>query len=142
MVTPDTDWFGRTRWIDWFPTYTNLTLGNGTVTARYVQVGQLVRVFYHLVFGSTTSISGVVTVSLPVTANENLYYSAGGVAYLDGTVILVGGYAISTNGTTITLYASNHSPTTYTLLSALSSTVPFTWTTGDDIYINLAYEAA
>lgn len=52
----------------WTPTWTNLTVGNGTVNAHYQTTGNLVTFQMKLTFGSTTSISGGgVSMSLPVT---------------------------------------------------------------------------
>lgn len=55
-------------WASWTPTWTNLTIGNGTNDAKYIQIGKTV--IWRLVFdfGSTTSISGNPIFSLPVTS--------------------------------------------------------------------------
>jgi hypothetical protein len=37
-------------WTTWTPSYTNLTVGNGTVTARYSQVGKTVTIDYKIFF--------------------------------------------------------------------------------------------
>ena len=52
------------------PTWTNLTVGNGTLSvARYTQIGKLVYGLVRLGFGSTTSISGNIQLTLPVAPN-------------------------------------------------------------------------
>lgn len=135
-----------TAWISWTPTWVNLTVGNGTVTARYKQIGKLVFCRLHVVFGSTTSIGGSVTVSNPVT---RLTY--GGTA----TVTPLGMCRLfdTSAGTANEGYLANTSPTTsiiavwgaggaYVAGLALSSTVPFTWATGDEINAQFSYEAA
>ena len=55
-------------WRAWTPTYTNITVGNGTVSARYVQIGPFVMLDWYLTFGSTSSMGTGPKVSLPVTA--------------------------------------------------------------------------
>ena len=50
----------------WTPTYTNLTIGNGTVTSDYTIINRLVHFEWRLLVGSTTSSSGPMRVSLPV----------------------------------------------------------------------------
>ena len=50
------------------PTWTNITVGNGTSTGSYVQVGDLVFVRASLVFGSTTAVSSSAAgLTVPVT---------------------------------------------------------------------------
>ncbi len=55
-------------WQSWTPTWTNVTVGNGTVTAKYKQVGKTV--FYSLTFllGNTSSVAGSMVFTLPVTS--------------------------------------------------------------------------
>lgn len=47
-----------TAWASWTPTWTNITVGNGTLVAKYGQFGKLVFFRLHLTFGSTTAVSG------------------------------------------------------------------------------------
>jgi hypothetical protein len=124
----------------WTPTWTNLTLGNGSLTARYTQVGKTVRFDVQLVFGSTTSITGSYpSFTLPValaksTSMANYYFLDSGTqkyfnsAYMESAsvVYLIAGYA-----------AAN-----YVQESGVSSTVPFTWTTGDYFIVSGSYEVA
>lgn len=53
-------------WSSWTPTYTNITVGNGTVTAKYIQIGKTVHGRFRLDCGSTTSIAANFRVTLPV----------------------------------------------------------------------------
>lgn len=53
-------------WQSYTPTNTNVTVGNGTLTARYCLVGGLCYVLWSLVCGSTTSFGGNVEIGLPV----------------------------------------------------------------------------
>jgi hypothetical protein len=45
-------------WTTWAPTWTNVTVGNGTVIAKYAVVGKTVFFRVAIIFGTTTSISG------------------------------------------------------------------------------------
>jgi hypothetical protein len=123
-------------WISYTPSLTNISLGNGSVDFAYSQIGARVNVRGRLTFGSTTSISGSATFSLPATAT--------GVAY--GSCILRAnntdyeGVAVSTSSTVV-LSAFN-SAGTYSARANTSATVPATWTTGDLISFSLTYEAA
>jgi hypothetical protein len=128
-------------WTAYTPTFTNLTVGNGTLTARYKQLGKTIIAQVRFVFGSTSSITGApVRITLPVTAqsaNETsypMYILDSGVADYIGRAQL---YAT----TYLEMYAINAS-STYGALSSFSGTVPMTWTTNDKFTINFVYEAA
>jgi hypothetical protein len=62
-------------WVAYTPTLTNITLGNGTLTGRYKQIGKLVFFEVTLTFGSTTTLATVANYtqsprfSLPVTGH-------------------------------------------------------------------------
>ena len=131
-------------WSSWTPIWENLTIGNAVVTAKYVQIGKTVIGRLNVVFGSTTSVSGDFTFSLPVTASA---YSAlnnsviGTSSFLDsGTVALAGICRITS--TTVAKFR------TYLVSGSLiggqipSATAPFTWATNDEIFVQFTYEAA
>jgi len=61
--------FNQLAWDDWTPSYANLTVGNGTVVAKYKQIGKTVFLNWQLICGGTTAIGNANTVSLPVAAN-------------------------------------------------------------------------
>lgn len=130
----------------WVPTWTNLTVGNGTVTAKYRQIGKLVIVRLVIVFGSTTSISGAVSFTLPVT--RAAYAGTAGVSPLGMARFFDAspgagyeGVVVTPSTTTAKLHVWQASGT-YTQAVDLSSTVPVTWTTSDEIHVQLSYEAA
>lgn len=52
-------------WADYTPNDVNITLGNGTRTARYVRIGNTVHVSYRLIRGSTTTFNGDIAFGLP-----------------------------------------------------------------------------
>ena len=121
------------------PSYTSLTVGNGTVISRYAQTGKFVHLFFKFTLGSTSSISGSPTISLPVTAantgsNSTVYFDDAGTAGLMG-------FTVMTSTTAMTVYYVG-AATAYTQFFALSSTLPFTWATGDVISFQISYEAA
>jgi hypothetical protein len=123
------------EWAAYTPTWTNLNVNNGTVTARYTQIGKTVFVSIVVVFGSTTSVFGSVSVSLPVSniagsvqANGWNYYfdSSGGVAYF--------GSNSPASATTVALLTLT-SPA-----GNVNATAPFTWANADQMFIWLQYE--
>lgn len=132
-------------WKTWTPTWTNLTLGTGAVTATYTQVGKIVFFHLKLVWTSTTSIGGNVSVSLPVTAatySNNFFEIAHGTAYDQSAntgYTLVGSM---TSTTAMQLFTINAAASASATWNNTTSTVPFTWTTSDEIMLTGFYEAA
>ena len=131
-------------WTNFTPTWTNFTVGNGTVTAKYVQNGKVVNFWIRVILGSTSSV-GDVYVDLPVTAasddaargaNVFVQFEDSGVGPFVGTVHSVQG--ISTKIRLLTFSTSG----SYPAGTVLASTVPFTWTTNDQIFISGNYEVA
>jgi hypothetical protein len=55
-------------WTGYTPTFTNITLGSSTSAFTYVQIGKTVHVRGRLSFGAGSSVTGAVSISLPVTA--------------------------------------------------------------------------
>lgn len=133
---------GSGAWTSWTPSYTNLTVGNGTVVAKYQQIGKTVNFRWSLVCGSTTTISSDCAISLPVTANSD--YSTSNVRTTVGKVFA---YDVGT---------SNNVGVFVTIASATSGTMffddstapragtgfPFTVGSGDTVTVTGSYEAA
>ena len=132
-------------WKTWTPTWTNLTIGNAVVVARYTQIGDTVIAYLSAVLGNTSSVDSTpVSVSLPVT--EATSYSDGGsdpigLAYfIDATSSDFNGRVALFNDKVV-LQVFNASATSSTNTN-LNTTVPFTWTTSDEIRTHFTYEAA
>lgn len=126
-------------WVTYTPTYTNFTLGNGAVTARYKQNGKTVHASVYILLGSTSAVGTSPRISLPFTAASanliipNIIYTDAGSAFYFGT-----GRVISS---AVELYTLNVA-STYPTLPAVTATVPFTWVTNDEIRFSVTYEAA
>jgi len=126
-------------WTSYTPTLTVFTPGNGTATGAYCQVEKLVMFRLKFTFGSTSAAaSGVPTFTLPVTAKSSDlgqdfdgWFENTGVAKYRSNVYLASASTISMgiNGTS-------------GLSQSLSTTTPFTWATGSNIYAFGTYEAA
>jgi hypothetical protein len=129
--------FRAGAWTTFTPTFTNLTLGNGTATGRYTQVGQTTVLEVIVVFGTTTTITGAVTIgSLPTNNNASatslklgdvtMFDSSSGFVYM--------GVALTAGATTANLF-NNAIP-----IANVTAAVPFAWATGDQLAINMVYE--
>jgi hypothetical protein len=131
-------------WQSWSPTWTNLTVGNGTVTALYTQIGKVVFLQLTFVLGSTSIMSSHTSplFSLPVTSDASApYQSAQGACWFvhSGSPYLGQSQIYdSTDGTMY--YYSIVSSTVQT--ASLTTTAPFTWANGDILEINMTYRAA
>lgn len=129
-------------WTAWTPTFTNLTIGNGTIDAKYVRIAGTIVFRCRVTLGSTSSIGGSVTFSLPVTAvNIGTESPIGQAIYIDtGTGQTVGGVEFSSTTTgVLILHAAS---TSYITRAALSATAPHSWASTDILRFNGTYEAA
>jgi hypothetical protein len=125
----------------WTPTFSGTTVGNGTLTARYAQSGKMVHAYLKLVLGSTSSVSGNTTITLPVTAASSSGGIRGTGAILDSGVRWYTA-AIDLNATTSATLVAVGANLTNAFEDYFSSTVPMTWTTGDTMAFSFIYEAA
>lgn len=123
-------------WTTFSPTWTNLTVGNGTVDAKYQKIGKTCNFYITVTFGSTSSIAGAVTVSLPLTTPTLTLYQLLGItnSYDQSTGVQVPGQLRWASTTTATIVA-NDANSTFVRQTDLSSTVPMTWTTSDVLFI-------
>lgn len=129
-------------WQTYTPTIagTGWALGNATVTGRYCRIGKLVSFVAEVIFGSTSTFgTGGLELSLPVTAKTPPPYrwlgAAGGAT--GGGAYQWSLYFASTTAARPVIPASNTGATI-----AITSTVPFTWASGNSVWIAGTYEAA
>lgn len=126
-------------WTAFTPTWTNLTVGNGTNVGRYYQVGKTVHFSATLSWGTTTSATTAgVVLTLPVAAqtNQPLCFPA---VYIDG-VSRYFGLTYRTSSTTVQVAYNLEFGAE--VLVPIIDTQPFVWASGDGIWINGTYEAA
>jgi len=123
-------------WTAYTPSLTNLVLGSGSVDFAYSRVGNRINLRGKFTFGSTSSISGAATFSLPVTANGNSY----GMCVLRANNTDYEGVAIG--GSANVVCSAFNTAGTYSLRSNTSATIPNTWSSGDTISFSLTFEAA
>lgn len=136
-------------WSTWSPSYTNFSLGNGTLNvARYKQVGKIVFFEIFVTMGSTSSVTGQIFFTLPVTASSSYWVNTvtpmpSSAVFIDAGSGVVDGRVYLQSTTTGGLWAAN-AASTYTAVVAISATVPFTWngTNNDTWQAAGAYEAA
>jgi len=129
-------------WTSYTVTPTNLTIGSGTITGRYIQIGKLVIGKIRIVLAADSSISGSVSLSKPVTSVSGPFPTVEGTCVLlDSGTVESGGRLLSGSTTVFTIQVYK-TDTTYIGIAGLSATVPWTWATGDVISCDFCYEAA
>jgi hypothetical protein len=130
-------------WTAYTPTLGGFTLGNGTITGFYCQIGKVVFFRARLLFGSTTTAaSSNIAFSLPVEAKTGTVSTLGG-TFTGGvwdasasTPYMTGAYLSATDTAVLRIIGASGA------LSLFTTTTPFTWTTSDAAFISGAYEAA
>ena len=128
-------------WQDYTPSFSGISVGDGTLTGRYCQINKFVAWQVELVFGSTTTVSAT-RVTYPVEAADAFLAGNGGqVTCEDNTGIDYFGSLFRFSTTEANVYVGK-ADSTYLTFSSLSSSVPFTWASGDRLIIQDFYEAA
>jgi hypothetical protein len=125
-------------WTTWTPTLGGLTLGNGTVTARYQKVGKTVNWYFRFLLGSTSLVTSGAYFTLPSSTAQTylpgqVLMRDAGTAWWFGACIIDTGYA----------YINNQKVSgNFTISETITATSPFVWTTSDFIVVNGTYEEA
>lgn len=124
-------------------TWGNLSIGNGVIVEKFEQIGKTVRARYSIVFGTTTTIFGPLTVALPATtiAGYTTADQIGKCTLFDTGTSAYVGRVMWVTSTTAAIQVVNAAGT-YAADAAISATIPMTWTTGDKLTFTLEYEAA
>ena len=124
------------------PTFTNFTLGNGSLAVVYAQLGKLVHYVGNVTLGSTSSMGTSQQFTLPVNSTMPFPINMGTGVIQDVTP---GAYynpfyfSIATN--TIQL-ALNDAATAFLSTTYVDSARPMIWATGDTFAWNIVYRAA
>lgn len=137
-------------WQAWTPVLTNAAIGNGTLLGAYCQTGKTVHFRLKIAWGTTSSISGNIISSLPVTGIAELSasategYTIGTCKFLDATIAAYPGYVqINGNGSTNQImFIAYNASSTYASQATATATVPFSFGNGDFILATGTYEAA
>ena len=131
-------------WTTYTPTLTGYTVGNGTSTWRYATSGKITFVYGTIKLGSTSSITGSFSFTLPNTISQiATIYTQIGYAELEdaGTTNYFGVCTYYSVDGKVYVYVGK-ADGTYLTQALVSSTVPFTWTTNDSIDVMCWYQEA
>ena len=128
-------------WTSYTPTLGGATQGNGTLTGGYIQIGKTVHFWARFVMGTTSTVSGPnIALGLPVNARIAQSHSGLQSFITDIGVANYLGIPVLTTTTCQTYLAGTAG--TYATMGTISSTVPMTWGTADELLVNGTYEAA
>ncbi len=128
---------------DWSPSYTNITVGDGTVVTRYVgEPGQLVVAQFLLTFGATTTIAAGNRITLPVNAAEDF---TAGALNIGSAMLLEDGAArhqgIVERASSTEMFVRTLSASASVLQSGnVTASSPFTWGDLDSLSVEIKYE--
>lgn len=130
-------------WKSWTPSWTNLTIGNATVIAKYTKIGKTVSGFLKVTLGSTSSVGTNPLFILPVAfSSNNGNIPIGQIRFDDtGTANFYGALELEADGLKAQIVSMAVSGAQISA-SSVSATSPFTFATGDVIQIAFTYEAA
>lgn len=135
---------GYGNFISFTPTFTGITVGNGTLTGEYRSDEETTQVLVKLIFGSTTSVTGSTTMTLPVTAatNPREPISISGKLQSTGAIDSVPWIQIASTTTCNILWFNTANANSYATSTPLASTSPWTWKNTDQIILFFTYEKA
>lgn len=137
-------------WSTWTPTVANMTNGSASIVAKYNQIGKTVFYYYEWTFGAGSAVSTNPSITLPVAPKSGTYSSdasggsvMGNVSFYDvsATRFYPGGMARLSGASTISFMVATASGTFVDTANAVASTQPFTFATGDKIFVSGIYEA-
>jgi hypothetical protein len=120
------------------PSWASLTVGNGTQSFKYVRVQNLVFVTGRITFGTTTAITGNVSLAVPIISSNQSDLSIVGQTYLQdaGAGNLLGIVAYFSNNLFLQNMVVNG---VYPQPDTFSATSPFTWAVNDSIIVQATY---
>ncbi len=137
--------YSGTTWVrGWVPTQSvalsigSFTLGNGTLNGYYQRVGDWVDAQTFITLGSTSAITGNLTVTPPIAWDPNQKMPVGQLQLWDTSTNARRTWAVMSGYNLGTSYAVCVDPVAGTVLNA---TAPWTWAAGDTIGITLRYKA-
>lgn len=128
-------------WTTWAPTLTNLTLGNGSVVAKYRRLGQTLDYRFRFIMGSTSAVGTTPSFTLPFTPHAEYTANAQPLGYGFLTNDNTADYDCSvrlTSGSTVNIVSLG----TLSIHASVTATAPFTWGTLDSIMVTGTIELA
>ena len=127
------------QWFSWSVSLTNLTVGSGALVSRWKAEPLAIDYEIDFVYGAGSSVGDVSFVPPITSAMGGTRPATGEVAILDSGTGLFYGTVSQVNSTSFSVRVLNTAGT-YASLALLSSTIPMTWTTSDELNIKGRYK--
>tara|TARA_R100001086_G_scaffold170504_1_gene93103 strand:- start:264 stop:734 length:471 start_codon:yes stop_codon:yes gene_type:complete len=128
------------------PSWTNITVGNAANTGVYAQVNELVFWQVEFIAGSSTSYSSsAFAFDMPVASVSDLTYIPMGTGWLRpdaGTIWTCQNIGIQSNQTIIPYVYVQAGSNGYTNVTSAKSSIPNTWNTSGQIFMQGFYKVA
>jgi hypothetical protein len=132
LVIPAMDWQSFT------PTWNNVTVGNGTSEGFYTRINDTIIGTAYFALGSTSSITGTVSLTPPVgTPLTREGFNIGSTRSVDFGTGAFSGLAILASNTIRPRCAG--ASASFVGDNEINATTPFTWTTNDYFHVNFTY---
>jgi hypothetical protein len=128
-------------WTSFTPAFTNFTLGNGTVTAKYSIFGKVMFCKVAVTLGSTSTVGDPIRMTIPAsaTAVTTSQEVVGNAMATDAGVATYLGYVLLTSSTQVTGIVIN-AASTYGQANTFNTTRPFTWGNADQFRLDFMLE--
>jgi hypothetical protein len=147
-ATDTTQYYNGTAWesigggtyTSYTPAFTGLTVGNGTVSTSYAQIGKFVHFVGSLTFGSTTAMSTNPQTSLPVDSSMTFTNNMGVGMCNDSNAAFYPIAIFSISSTTAQFVCQDVA--TFVRTNFIGAAQPFVWATNDVLTWNMVYKAA
>lgn len=120
-------------WTAYTPALTGITLGNGTITGRYAAAGKLILWSAKLTLGTTSSVTGNLTIGLPVACRVLAPRSPLGRAALNASGAIRMWDAVYGDATNRVYLCDVNG-------SVATAGTPWAWTNGQTVEVNGVYE--
>lgn len=126
-------------WTAYTPAFSaGVTLGNGLLEGRYIQIGKTVHCSVYFKAGTTTVFAAAqwqITLPVPVHGASDTTGTVGNVLAYNGTYWVCGADIEVSGGNPLFVpYANN--------TGGFTNLIPFTWANGHQMRLNVSYEAA
>jgi len=137
-------WASPSSWTSYTPTFANFTIGNGTVSARYTQIGKIIHATGKVTLSTTSTMGTQPNMTLPVTSNSGYTVGKNVLGWGDDGFTGTADYSIvwSWNSITTAMMFIYNVAGTYPTLANITSTVPQTWASTHLFTWDIYYEAA
>ena len=128
--------FPVTDWVSYTPTLSNITLGNGTLAARYALFGKTMFFYIQFTLGSTSAIGSDPSFSFPSGISSAFTQNS---PFGFGSTSSIGGVRypllVYSSGSTIFSPRALNAASTYLSHVAVGASIPVTWASGNTMIL-------